>query len=410
MFGGFGGLLPIRLGGPIRTGWTAAQHARLSADIAATSRTTPLASLTVAIVGGVAQVTSYHGRNGSGLGAAPTASKTATGTVRITWSNAYKSDRFSAGIPAVYPWTIRTAVVSGHWNAAPVVATFTVVGAGSVIGPTVAIVETRKWNGSAWALSDETFSARIFGDWGDESRIGDYDGATDKIDCPTETEPYAWLWYQEYEAMLGDAFTRNRTGMVHAKKLTLARFEAGKTRAWERARANSLPNTADDCLSEWVEVLGVPVRDSDQKWQIRQRCAAKFQTASGSTQQNVDDSLSKLFGPLFIQTTRVIGSSLAVPPPLTYWPGINPGAAPLSLGGGAWTSERAHIVVVVAKPPPSQLGEFLYQTSVALFQQLDRLLPAKCTFSWTTSVQGFLLDGKTHEDGSISQLDFDGLT
>lgn len=408
MFGGFGGMLPIRLGGSDRLGWTAAQHARMAADSAAAARTAPLASLTVQIALAGSTVTSYHGRNGSGAGSAPTTEYVSTGRVRLYWENVYPCEQFRAGLAINYPWSIKTCVVAGHYSTAPVIAYFRVVGTG--FGPAVIEIETRKWDGAAWTLSDETVSIRAFGDWGPESRIGDYDGAPDKIDCQTEIEPYAWSWYQEYEAMLGDAFTRNRTGMVHAKKLMLARFEAGKTRAWERARANSLPSTADDCLGEWVEVLGVPTRASDQRWQIRQRCAAKFQGALGCTQQTVDDSLRKLLGSLFVQTTRPIGTDLDNPPPLTFWPGINPGGASMSLGGGAWASERAHIVAIVTKPPPSQLGEFLYQTNVVLFQHLDRLLPAKCSFSWTTSIQGFLLDGAAHADGSISQLDYDGLT
>jgi hypothetical protein len=343
-------------------------------------------------------------------GSAPSVQAFSTGYVRISWSRSYPSEQFRDGQSISYPWTIRTGTVSGHYNGAPVIATIATLGPSSVMGPYAVDIETRRWDGAAWVLSDEVFSIRVFGEWGPESRIGDYDGAPDKVDCATETEPYAWLWYQEYEAMLGDAFTRNRTGMAHAKKLMLGRFEAGKTRAWERARANSLPNTADDCLGQWVEVLGVPVRATDQRWQIRQRCAAKFQGAIGPTQQNVDDSLSTLLGPLFVETRRSIGVDLDTPPALTFWPTINPGPTAMSLGGGAWSSERAHVVVILAKPPPSQLGEFLYQSNVVLFQQLDRLLPAKSTFNWTTSVQGFLLDGAAHSDGSISQLDFDGLT
>lgn len=400
MFGGFAPL-PIRLGGSQQLGWQASQHARAAADAVAVSRSTPLATVTVVLA---SVVVSYRGRHGAGLGHAPTVTDLGVGICRLTWESAYDSEQFTGGLSISYPWVMRTACVSGHYNGYAVIATVVAV------TPVSVDIRTHRWNGAAWELSDETFTIHVYGDWGPESRIGDHDGAPDKLDCSSETEPYAWLWYQEYEAMLGDAFTRNRTGMVHAKKLMLARFEAGKTRAWERARANSLPNTADDCLNDWVTTLGVPVRDSDQKWQIRQRCAAKFQGAIGPTQENVDESLSKLLGPLFIETQHVIGPDLDNPPPLTYWPGINPGAPSSSLGGGTWSSERAHIVVIVAKPPPSQLGEFLYQTNVVLFQQLDRLLPAKCTFNWTTSIQGFLLDGKPHTDGSISQLDFDGLT
>ncbi len=410
MFGGFGGILPLRLGGDAQCGWSAAQHARTASDVAAAQRSAPLASLTVSLGASTAVVESYHGRNGSGLGAAPAIDWVSTGRARITWDNAYASERFVAGLAVRFPWVIRTGVVSGHYNAAPVIATFRAFTAASIVGPTVVQVEVRKWDGAAWTLSNERFSLRVFGEWGPESRIGDYDGATDKVDCESEIEPYAWLWYQEYTAMLGSGFTSAQTGMVHAKKLTLARFEAGKTRACERARANSVPATADDCLGQWVQALAVPYRDSDQKWQIRQRCAAKFKGALGATQANLDTSVAELLGSTFVNTVHVTGADLDTPPPLTFWPTQNPGPIAMDLGGGAWSSERAHVTVVLRKPAPSQLSEFLYQSNVALFQHLDRLLPAKCSFNWATSVSGFLLDGATHADGSFSQLDLDGLT
>jgi hypothetical protein len=403
MFGGFGGILPLRLGGSAELGWAATQHARVAADMASASRTAPLASLTV-LLGENPTIDSYHGRNGSGLAFAPIATRINVGIVRLTWSNVYDAELFIAGIATRFAWVTRNAVASGHYNAAPVVASV------SLIGPNFVQVETRKWNGAAWALSDERASLRTFGDWIDEARIGDYDGATDKEDCATETDPYAWLWYQEYTAMLGSAFTSAQSGIVHAKKLTLARFEAGKTRACERARCNSVPVTADDCLGQWAQCLAVPTRDSDQRWQIRQRCAAKFKGALGATQANVDIAIEELLGSQFVSTIHQIGIDLDTPPTLTFWPGINPGPLAMDLGGGAWSSERAHITVLVAKPAPAQLSEFLYQTNIALFQQLDRMLPAKCTFNWTTSVTGFLLDGLAQPDSSISQLDLDGLT
>ncbi len=158
-----------------------------------------------------------------------------------------------------------------------------------------------------------------------------------------------------------------------------------------------------------MKALAVPYRDSDQKWQIRQRCAAKIKGATGPTQANVDIACAELLGNTFVSTIHQIGVDLDHPPTLTYWPGVNPGAAAMDLGGGTWTSERAHIVVLVVKPPPTQLSEFLYQTNVALFQQLDRMLPSKATFNWTTSGLPFLLDGFAHADGSISQLDFDSI-
>jgi hypothetical protein len=357
----------------------------------AVSRTAPLASLTV--TGGA--VTSYHGRNGSGGVFAPAVQVVSTGLVKLTWNATYASELFRNGLAVAFPWVIRTANASGHWNANPVVASFTQISA------TVIQIETRKWNGSSWALSNETVSLRVFGEWLPEARIGDYDGATDKVDCSTETEPYAWLWYQEYTAMLGSGFSSQQSGIVHAKKLTLARFEAGKTRAAERARCNAIPSTADDCLGLWVQALAVPYRESDQRWQIRQRCAAKYKGALGPTQANVDAALAELLGARYTAIALQIGSDLERPPSLTFWPGINPGPAAMDLGGGCWSSERAHLTVLLVKPPPTQLSEFLYQANVAMFQQLDRMLPAKMTFNWATSAGRFLLD--------ISQLDFDAL-
>ena len=76
--------------------------------------------------------------------------------------------------------------------------------------------------------------------WTRQASIGDYDGSTDKEDCRTETTPYAWVWYQDYTAMLGTAFTTARTGIVHAKKLALCRLEMGKQRTVERSICNSM--------------------------------------------------------------------------------------------------------------------------------------------------------------------------
>lgn len=403
MFGGFGGMLPLRLGGTQQNGWGATQHARMAADVVAALRTAPLATLTV-LAATTPVVQSYKGQPGAGAPFAPTATLLAVGRVQLNWASVYASEIFSGGVPVSFPWVIRSAVASGHYNGAPVIATITAISLTSVI------VETYRWTGSTWALSNERFSLRVSGSWLPEARIGDYDGSPDKTDCASEVEPYAWYWYQEYTAMLGSGFSREQRGLVHAKKLALARFEAAKTRASERARCNALPSTADDCLEQWVECLKVPTRQSDQRWEIRLRCTAKFKGSLGATQANVDTSLAELLGASFVSTVQQIGTDLDHPPAQTLWPGINPGPSAMDLGGGAWSSERAHLTVVMSKPPPSQLGEFLYQANVALFQQLDRLLPAKMTFNWTTSVEGFLLDGMPHADGSISQLDLDGLT
>lgn len=237
--------------------------------------------------------------------------------------------------------------------------------------------------------------------WTRRANIGDYDGAPDKIDCQTETVPYAWGWYQDITAMLGDGFTLERTGIVHAKKLALARHEAGKTRTTEAAIANSLPETAHDALGQWVRCLNVKAHPDDSLHDVRLKCAARFAAVQGATIQSVDETTAELLGGAFVENVRQLGNDLSDPPANTFWPGVNPGLPTYSLGGGAWVSPRSHLIVKVTRPTSGDLGRFLTLVQVDLFDHLNRLLPAWMTFSWTTGTT-FLLD--------ISQLDFDGLS
>lgn len=237
--------------------------------------------------------------------------------------------------------------------------------------------------------------------WTRRADISDYDGAIDKEDCQTETIPYAWGWYQDLTAMLGDAFTPERTGVVHARKLALARHEAGKTRAVERTICNSLPDTADDCLGQWARCLNVKIHADDSRHAVRQKCAARFSAIQGATISSVDESTALLLGDMFVQNVRQLDNPLSSPPTNTFWPGVNPGPSAYSLGGGTWLSPRAHLIVQVTRPHSGDFGKFLQVVNVDLFDHLNRLLPAWMTFTWTTGTS-FLLD--------ISQLDFDGLS
>ncbi len=229
--------------------------------------------------------------------------------------------------------------------------------------------------------------------WSRIGGIGDYDGALDKVDCETEATPYAWTWYRDITAMLGTAFTVERTGVVHAKKLALARGEAAKTRAVERAVANSLPSTADDLLGTWAKIMRVPAYAEDERWQVRQRCAARFAAPNGPNFVELEDSLRSLLGNIFVGTYRNQGT-LADPPPQTFW-SENPGAFGLSLGGGPWLSERSRLVVNVTLPADAELGVFLRTVNTVMSQHLSRVEPAYQTHSWTTwapGSTGFFLD------------------
>lgn len=230
--------------------------------------------------------------------------------------------------------------------------------------------------------------------WSRVAAIGDYDGALDKTDCTTERVPYAWSWYQDYTAMLGTAFTTERRSLVHARKLALSRGEAAKNRAVERAINNSRPSTADELLGTWAFILAVPTYPEDQRWEVRLRCAARLEAPNGPNPVQVDESLAKLLGDIYVASHRPRGTSLANPPEQTFW-SENPGFPAASLGGGTWMSERSRLVVQVTRPPDAEFAAFLRTVNVALFHQLDRQLPATMVFSWTAwdpDGIGFYLD------------------
>src|SRR5687767_151807 len=138
--------------------------------------------------------------------------------------------------------------------------------------------------------------------WSREAAIGDYAGSLDKRASSTEgIEPYAYGVYRELQAMRGSAYTTRTGTLVHVENLAIARMHAAVClRAPEKIRANANPGRSDEKLDYWVEVLNVPVRDADQRWQIRERCAAHYKAAKGPTLSNVVEAVSALLGDAFV--------------------------------------------------------------------------------------------------------------
>jgi len=204
--------------------------------------------------------------------------------------------------------------------------------------------------------------------------------------------------------MRGSAYSQRVGGtLVHCENLATARLMAWwGWRMPEKLQANSLPGSADDALPYWVKVLGVPARASDQKWQLRQRCAAHHKAILSANLAAVQTAVGELLGDVYVRSFFTSGAALSTPPVITFWPGENPGLASYSLGSGAWLSERSRFTVVNKIPPGMPLGEYRQLADVQLFQLLDRLLPAHCTFGWTVGSDGFFLD--------VSPLDLTGLT
>jgi hypothetical protein len=403
MFGALGGVLPLRLGGSPTNGWTAAQHARVCADLVAASRSVPLASWNFTKSGSTVTVSDYRGRNGVGAVYAP------NGTPQIPPVNGASMFRWSVdGFLDDYtghaqPITIRAAQVdvAGSSSGYAVVAFF-----GGVL-----LVRTFD---SAGVGTDSSGTVRLWGTVGEGFRrgIGDYAGDTEKRDSATEgSAPYAEFILRELRSLRGTAYTDQDGRLVDAENLALARFFAATgPRNAERFRANMLPGTSDERLEYWKQVLAIPIRSGEPKWRTRQRLATHYKAGEGPTIGAVRAALAELLGDVFVDATWIEGSSLSDPPDITYWPGGNDGPAELSLGGGAWLSERCNLLVSVQLVSGLSEGEFRRLLDVDMYALLDQILPAWATWCWSTG-SGFILDGDV--DGEVptaSRLDFDGLT
>ena len=241
--------------------------------------------------------------------------------------------------------------------------------------------------------------------WSRDAAIGDYGGDPNKRASSTEGDaPYAWFCYRELQAMRGSAYSQRVGGtLVHCENLATARLMAwAGWRMPEKLRANSLPMSADEGLAYHVAVLGVPTRPTDQKWQIRQRCAAHQKAILSVNLNAIQTAAIGLLGDAYVDSFFTYGDALSTPPAITYWPGATPGPPDLSLGGGTWVSERSRFTVITQIPPGVSLGEYRQLADVQLFQLLHRMLPSHCTFGWTVGSDGFFLD--------VSSLDLEGLT
>lgn len=214
--------------------------------------------------------------------------------------------------------------------------------------------------------------------WTRNAAIGDYGGATDKIDCESENPvPYTLAVYRSLVAQRGTGYSPQVGGtLVHVENLALARSIAcAGHRSAEKLRANATPAKSDERLDYWVSVLGVPLRSNEERWQLRLRCSAHYRASVGGSYQVIRDAISGLLGDAFVDLVSLTGSALSSPPANTYWPVINPGPAGFNLGGGTWYSDRASYTVKVTHPSRMSDAEFSELIYVQLFHLLDRILP-----------------------------------
>ncbi len=396
MFGAVAGFLPIRLGGDATNGWTAAQHARLAADLVAINRTLPLARFSFTKSGATVTITSYWGRNGAGLAYAPTPSSIGTGHSRFTWSLPGWDDDYGV----FQPFAIQAARGGANVGSSPPIDCNVLWS-----GATVDVYTATHTGDVASAASDAPASVTLWGTLGDSATraIGDYAGDPDKRDSETEGEsPYAEAILRELQAQRGSAYSAGRTKYVDCENLALARFwSAVGPRNAEKARANFAPATSDERLPYWEEFLAVPFAPTDPKWRRRQQLAIHYPVSEGPTIDVLRTRLQEMLGSLFVDVTTTWGTDLATPPTYTYWPGINPGPSDADLGGGCWSSERDRYVVTVQSPSGMSDADFLQLVNVQMFRFLDNTLPATSTFSWGVA-GGFYLDVSRLDFGSFS--------
>lgn len=383
--------LPLRLGADPERGWSSQAQSRLAADLVAARRTIPLAQMTIDLSTGV--VSSYTAQYGTGPGNAPTFTNVSAGHFGFTWAKSYKS-----WDETYYPWLIRGVEATAE-GAAPVA-----VMVQPYTDPTRDL-DVVCLNLLTSAAASPVITLTVWGDWLPDRQIGDYDGATDKSDSLTEGDSsYCYDWFTELQAMRGSAYSTS-PGNVDAENFAIARQLGAISRNAEKLEANSLPGTSDEKLENWVQILGIPIRQTDQRWQIRQRAEAKLRAATSNGQPtDVDNAVAALLGSSFIAAHRNRGASLSAATPATYWPTINPGPSYYSMGGGAWATDRYFYWVEVQQPGSVTDGDFNRLMNVDFFELLDQRLPAHMTFGWSAGV-GFILGAST-SDTTASLLDF----
>lgn len=372
--GALAGQLPLRLGVVGNSGITADEHARCCETALSSVRTMPTMMMILSRTGSSVVVSSYRGHY---------TQPAITGTSEPTFATPMTRSEYGKNIfstPSVFE------VFSASASQTSVLRVYT-----TSTGSTEYVRVSSLDDGAAALVVG-------YGANYSERTISDYGGATDKRDSKTEVVPYAWTAYRMLQDARGSAYSKELSGLIHVENQALARAHAARWRDAERLSCNANPATAHEKAEEWRQSLGVRPRAGDTPEKLRSRCKARFLAARGATRQIIDDSVSSLLGSIYVRTWRVYGTDLDNPPANTYWPTINPGESAADLGGGAWYSDRSHLVVEVTQPADVGLTEFLDRVD-QMYELLDLRLPAWVTFDWAINVEGgFQLD--------IDQLDF----
>lgn len=370
--------LPIRHGGRgPDLGWTAEQGSRTAADLCAIVRTAAYARVTVTFDASTFAVNSYTGANGNGSAFNPTGVIHSEGDATITFPAVW-ADEFEN----VHRFNIDQARATAHASTFAN-AVHEITGANTV--------RVRVFDADGVLLTGTVkIALKVWCPRG--TKIGDYGGSLRKRNSDTEgSVPYAWAMYRELQGIRGSAFSTDANTLVHCENLAMARMLGW---AWfrmpEKIENEATPGNSSQLLGDWTELLDVVTLPGETASDLRIKCRRKDTGVNDAEFSSLHDGVAELLGDWLVALELNRGATLDSPPAGTYWPGVNDGAAAIDLGGGTWTSARAHIWVLVRSPMPSEEPEFLALMNIELNRYLGWRLPSTCTFDWAIS-DGFVV-------------------
>jgi hypothetical protein len=377
--------LPFRLGAGRDGGISAAEHARFCSDLAAVSRTSPVASMRFRTDSstGAMQMLRYAGSNGIGIQFAPLVVCAGAPTlVVVSLAAQTNAGGFSVDLASTlnYNWI---AFVSNATTGAKVTTSLDADRYTFSFTPDAAIVE---------------YEVTIYGKSA-AVNIGDYGGDLDKKDSVTEGEStYAYQWYRILKHSDGTAYTTSDSSVRSWELVAEARALGTSQRISEMLAASSTPGGSDALLGRWALLQGI--QGNAPQWKIRRECELRYSDRDASTADTITAGLTAILGSTFASVTTDLGT-ITAPPLATYCPGYANGDALYDLNGeGVWSSSRAHFTIALNQ------GSYTNEELADLMSRdvtvwLNANLPATKTWSWTVSTTGFILD--------TSYLDVDSL-
>lgn len=155
----------------------------------------------------------------------------------------------------------------------------------------------------------------------------------------------------------------------------------------ERLSNQAIPERMLENLAVWEAACGMRPVPDDTDRERRTRLAAKMRGQVNNATVDIEDVASKALGSNFVELKITDPTQI-----VRYWPGINPGPP-----GYEWSSNHAHVVVVMTKDGLSQDG--FERMRGDMERQLQTFLPAWMTFDVTVQGPFTAGGGKVGETG-----------